>query len=244
MSMTAALLAAVSGYLIGGISFARLVARLVAPGKDVTHTAMPIVGTDATFEMHSVSATAVSVHLGARYGCLTSVLDMFKVALPTAIFRLAYPDQPYFLIAALAGLIGHCWPIFYGFKGGGGISAIYGGMLVISPIGIIVTSVVGMVLGLVLRSAPLLYLGSLWLIIPWLWLTTQDPWHVVYGIALNVLFMVAMIPEIRTTLAARKSGIKSDMATDMAMTPMGRMIMKMMSRTRWIKSKSQDAPGS
>jgi glycerol-3-phosphate acyltransferase PlsY len=244
MDLTLAVVAAAVGYLLGCISFARVVARLIAPNKDVTQTEMLIPGTDATFQMHSVSATAVSIHLGPRYGCLTSLLDMLKVALPTAIFRLAYPDQPYFLIVALAGLIGHCWPIFYGFKGGGGLSAIYGGMLIISPIGIVVTSMAGMALGLVLRSAPLLYLGGLWLIIPWLWLTTQDPGHVIYGIAINVLFMVAMIPEIKTTLATRKSGIKSDMATDMAMTPMGRMIMKMMSRIGWIKSRSQDVPGS
>jgi glycerol-3-phosphate acyltransferase PlsY len=169
---------------------------------------------------------------------------MLKVALPTALFRLAFPDQPYFLIAAVTGMAGHCWPIFYGFKGGGGISAIYGGLLVISPIGIVVTSLAGMALGLVLRSAPLLYLAGLWLIIPWLWLTTRDAWHVMYAVSINILFIVAMIPEIKTTLATRKSGIKSDMATDMAMTPMGRMIMKMMSRTGWIKSRSQDAPGS
>ncbi len=244
MEIGLAIAAALLGYLIGAVSFARVVARIVAPNTDVTHTELPMPGSEATFRMNSISATAVSIHLGARYGCLTSVLDMLKVALPTALFRLAYPDQPYFLIAAVAGMIGHCWPIFYGFKGGGGISAIYGGMLVISPIGIIVTSAAGMIVGLALRSAPLLYLGSLWLIIPWLWLTTHDTWHVLYGIAINVLFMAAMIPEIKTTLAARKSGVKSDMVTDMAMTPMGRMIMKMMSRTGWIKPKSQDAPGS
>ena len=244
MDLTLAVVAAAVGYLLGCISFARVVARLIAPNKDVTHTEMSIPGTDATFQMHSVSATAVSIHLGPRYGCLTSLLDMLKVALPTALFRLAFPDQPYFLIAAVTGMAGHCWPIFYGFKGGGGISAIYGGLLVISPIGIVVTSLAGMALGLVLRSAPLLYLAGLWLIIPWLWLTTRDAWHVMYAVSINILFIVAMIPEIKTTLATRKSGIKSDMATDMAMTPMGRMIMKMMSRTGWIKSRSQDAPGS
>jgi glycerol-3-phosphate acyltransferase PlsY len=239
MNVGIAVVAAVSGYLIGAISFARVVARIVAPGKDVTHTEMPIPGTDSTFRMNSVSATAVSIHLGPKYGCLTSLLDIVKVALPVAVFRFALPDQPYYLIAAVAGMVGHCWPIYYGFKGGGGLSAIYGGLLVISPVGVIATSLGGLLLGLlVFRNGLIVYMAGLWLIAPWLWFTTYDVGHLLYAIAVNVLFFVAMIPEIKTSRDNQRRGIETGMESGMAMTPMGRMTLKLMYRLKLLKPKS------
>src|SRR5512137_1449032 len=96
-----ALVATVVGYLFGCISFARIISKLVAPQQDVTQTEMPLPGTEEKMQLRAVSGTAVSIHLGARYGCLTALLDMLKVALPVAFFRFAFPDQPYFLIAAI-----------------------------------------------------------------------------------------------------------------------------------------------
>ena len=109
--------------------------------------------------------------------------------------------------------MGHNWPIFYGFKGGSGLSPTYGGMLVISPIGAIVTAFGGMALGLfVLRNVVVAYLAGLWLMIPWLWFTTYDLWYLAYGIIVNVLFFIAMMPEIKTVREYQKRGIRSDVA--------------------------------
>jgi len=41
--------------------------------------------------------------LGRRFGCLTALLDMAKVAIPVLAFRLWAPDQPYYLIVAADG---------------------------------------------------------------------------------------------------------------------------------------------
>jgi len=43
---------------------------------------------------------------------------MAKVAIPTLVFKLLYPQDPYLLIAAAAGMVGHIWPVFNRFKGG------------------------------------------------------------------------------------------------------------------------------
>jgi glycerol-3-phosphate acyltransferase PlsY len=182
--------------------------------------------------LRAVSGTAVSIHLGPKYGCLTSLLDMLKVALPVAFFRLVFPAQPYFLITAITSIIGHNWPIFYDFKGGSGLSPTYGGMLVISPIGVIVTAFGGLVLGLfVLRNVVVVYLAGLWLMIPWLWFTTYDLWYLVYGLIVNLLFFIAMIPEIKTVRAHQKRGIGTEIQAGLDMTPMGRMMSKMLNRT-------------
>jgi glycerol-3-phosphate acyltransferase PlsY len=241
MEPALAIIAAVVGYLFGCISFARIITRFVAPQEDVTQTDMAISGTDEKMQLRAVSGTAVSIHLGAKYGCLTSLLDMAKVALPVAFFRFAFPGQPYFLITAITGILGHNWPIFYGFKGGSGLSPTYGGMLVISPIGTIVTAIGGMALGLfVLRNVVVSYLAGLWLMIPWLWFTTYDPWYLAYGLSVNVLFFIAMLPEIKTVRELERRGIGTDVATGMDMTPMGRMMGKMMKRMGLDKSSKVD----
>jgi glycerol-3-phosphate acyltransferase PlsY len=242
MDPAIALLAAIVGYLFGCISFARIVSKVVAPQQDVTRTDMAVPGTEESMRLRAVSGTAVSMHLGPKYGCLTALLDMLKVALPVAIFRFAFPGQPYFLIAAITGIIGHNWPVFYGFKGGSGLSPTYGGLLVISPIGTIVTAFGGMFLGLfVFRNVVVSYLSGLWLMIPWLWFTTYDAWYLAYGIIVNVLFFIAMIPEIKTVREYQKRGIGTDVAAGMDMTPMGRMMNKMMARMGLMKRKTDDA---
>jgi glycerol-3-phosphate acyltransferase PlsY len=57
------------------------------------------------------------------------------------------------LLAAAAGLIGNNWPVYYRFKGGSGISAIYGGLLVIDPLAILVSAAGGLLIGLVICAA-------------------------------------------------------------------------------------------
>jgi acyl phosphate:glycerol-3-phosphate acyltransferase len=241
MDLGVAIIAAVTGYLLGCISCARVISRFIAPQKDVTQTEMAIPGTEETMRLRAVSGTAVSIHLGPKYGCLTALLDMLKVALPVAVFRFAFPGQPYFLIAAITGIMGHNWPVFYGFKGGSGLSPTYGGMLVISPVGTIVTAFGGMALGLfVFRNVVVAYLAGLWLMIPWLWFTTYDPWYLAYGILVNVLFFIAMIPEIRTVREYEKRGIGTEVAAGMDMTPMGRMMSKMMMRMGLNKQNKAD----
>jgi len=84
-------------------------------------------GSDIVFESDSVSASAVRFQLGARYGCLTAILDMLKVAIPTLIVRLWQPDEAYYLVLAGAGVAGHAWPVYFRFKGGRGESPILGG---------------------------------------------------------------------------------------------------------------------
>ena len=45
MNPTIALGAALAGYLLGSISFARIITRLVAPQADILETKIPIPGT-------------------------------------------------------------------------------------------------------------------------------------------------------------------------------------------------------
>ncbi len=228
MNLLTALLAVLAGYLLGSISFARLVGRIVAPQEDLTRTEIGVPETGEKLEMRAVSATTVSMRVGARYGFLTVVMDMLKIALPTLAFKRLFPEAPYFLIAATAGMIGHIWPVYHRFQGGRGLSAVYGGMFAIDWIGVFATSLGGMLLGLfILRDFLVAYMAGLWLLIPWLWFRTHDPAHLAYGVIVNILFVLGILPEIRQYIRFRREGKGGDLSEVMQLTGMGRGIYKM-----------------
>jgi glycerol-3-phosphate acyltransferase PlsY len=207
MNLPTALLAAASGYLLGSISFARLITRRFAPKEDIADLSVPVVGTDESAPVNIFGANATSMILGPRFGLLVALLDMLKVALPTLAFRLYDPGQAYFLVAAVAGLVGHNWPVYFRFRGGRGFSAIMGGFFVVDWVGALATPVLGLFLGMVIvGSVPVAYVAWLWLMIPWLWLRTRDPAHLAYAIAINLIFVVATIPEMRTFARYRREG--------------------------------------
>ena len=132
---------------------------------------------------------------------------MLKVALPLLILRVRFPDQPYFLAMGVAGLVGHNWPVYYRFRGGRGFSVIFGSFAVIDWLGALVTTTAGMLLGMVVACNPFLaYVSWLWLMIPWMWLRDHGWACLAYAIVVNILFALAVIPEIRTYLTYRRDG--------------------------------------
>jgi glycerol-3-phosphate acyltransferase PlsY len=188
--------AAIIGYLLGSISWIRIIARRVAPGKDVEKIEYPVPGTDEVFTSDSVSSTAARIHLGTRFGCLTALLDMAKVFVPTLLFRQLFPEWPYYLVCAAAGLVGHDWPLFFRFKGGRGESPILGGLFVIDPIGLIINLAASSILGIVIGH--LLIFRWTWLLsmIPWLWFSTHSFPHVGYMVFANIIFWATISPEL------------------------------------------------
>lgn len=197
MNVGIALLAAATGYLLGSISWARIVTRIVAPDADISLIREPVPNSDQVFETDSVSATAVRVHVGTRYGCLTAVLDMLKVALPTLAFKLWFPETPYFLLVAAMGVVGHDWPLFFRFQGGRGESPILGGLIVIDLLGLVVTNLLGFVVGALAGNILILRWAGLVLLIPWMWLRFQDWRYVAYMIFVNVVYWIAMAPDLK-----------------------------------------------
>ena len=118
---------------------------MARPGGEVPDTTeLRLDGSDKTFQLGTISASSVSVQIGSKFGFLTYVLDVVKIFVPTLLFRVLLPEHPYFLVVAAAGVVGHVWPVFYRFKGGRGISAVYGGMFAIDWIGVFVAAAAGL----------------------------------------------------------------------------------------------------
>lgn len=221
-------LSAVISYLLGSISFTRLVTRFVSPQVDIENVRLPSSSGEKGAPLRSMGATTASVELGPRWGCSIGLLDILKVALPVLVFRLIYPDQYYFLIAGVFGMLGHNWPIYYRFNGGSGMSSIYGAFFVIDWLGAIVCSVGGMLLGFFLiKDILVAYMAGAWLMIPWFWFRTRDPAFIIFAIAMNVLYILALLPEIRMQIKAHQEG-KADMTKGLESFPMGRGMLKIM----------------
>ena len=241
MDPVTGLVAAVVGYLCGSISFARLVTKIVAPQEDITTTEIDIAESDQKMVMGSASATSVSMHIGPRFGFITVVLDMLKIAVPALVFKRLYPEVPYLLLSATAGMIGHIWPVYHRFKGGRGMSAVYGGMFAIDWIGVFASSIGGMLFGvLIIRDVLVAYMAGLWFIIPWLWFRTHDLRYVAYGLAVNAIHIVAMIPEIKQILKFKREGKEGDFSEAIQLTGMGRGIYKMGKRLGAFKNQPTD----
>jgi len=120
-------------YLLGSINFARIAAFLWR--KPIKEGENP----GATVVFHQISKSA---------GIFTALFDILKGAFPTFLaqyyfsnihqgyietsFRYSYFELPFFtlLVGALA-ILGHCWPIYYKFKGGRGGATVCGAALVV-----------------------------------------------------------------------------------------------------------------
>jgi acyl phosphate:glycerol-3-phosphate acyltransferase len=223
-----AIIASVVGYLVGSLSFARIVTRMVAPDIDITKTELTVGVAGERYEYHNVGGMTVSEQLGNKYGGMVGMLDVVKVFVPTLLFRLVFPGQAYYLVVATAGMIGHNWPAYYRFRGGTGFSAAYGGLLAIAPFGTFVTSFGGLAVGLVvIRNLGIAWMLGPLLILPWLWFATHSLAHLAYGVVLNLFLLLGLIPGIKQAVALRKQGVSTDFASQMRFDSMSRMIAKL-----------------
>lgn len=200
------LLAGLTGYLVGSFSGARAVIRIFAPGTEIEGIKLELPGTRTSFESDVISATTVRHHLGSKYGCLTSILDILKAAIPAFLFRLWQPGESYYLAAAGMVAVGHIWPLYHQFKGGRGMSPILGGMLVVDWLGVLITQLVGGITGLVTKKLAVIVGSGFALMIPWTWFRTQSWPEVVYLSAMNVLFWIALLPEAKEIKKIQQNG--------------------------------------
>lgn len=112
-------------YLIGSIPCGVLLTRLADAG-DVRRQGSGNIG-----------ATNVYRVAGKRLGVLTLVADMLKGLLPLLLLQaLGRQDEVLLALVALALFIGHCYPLYLGFKGGKGVATALGIFLVLSPVSV------------------------------------------------------------------------------------------------------------
>jgi glycerol-3-phosphate acyltransferase PlsY len=107
-------------YLLGSIPFGLLLARVFGRG-DVRKAGSGNIG-----------ATNVARVAGTMPGILTLLFDLGKGAAAVWLAaRLSGESATWMMIAALAALLGHCFPIWLKFRGGKGVATAAGAFLVL-----------------------------------------------------------------------------------------------------------------
>ena len=128
-------LAFVPGYLLGSLNFAVIVSRLYAHDDVRRHG----------------SGNAGMTNMLRTYGkfpaLLTALGDIFKGTASVWIGRLAFAllgisfmDGGY--LGGIAALLGHLFPLYFGFKGGKGVLVSAGALLAINPLNLLVLAVI------------------------------------------------------------------------------------------------------
>jgi len=125
MNTTAALLVGV-GYLLGSLSFAVLLVRLKT-GRDIR-----------TVGSGNAGATNVLRAHGKGLALSVAALDIAKGAAAVLLARLVTADPRYAAAAGFAAILGHVFPLYYGFRGGKGVATAVGAFLVLAPLATLV----------------------------------------------------------------------------------------------------------
>jgi glycerol-3-phosphate acyltransferase PlsY len=233
MTLTMMLVAAVTGYLVGSVSFGRVVGYFVARGQTLEETAIHIPDSDGQMDLTYVSATSIGVQKGSKWGCLAGILDILKGLLPTLVFRLAYPGAPYYFIAGAAAVVGHNWPIYYRFKGGRGMSTIRGATLVVDWLGSLVSVIAGLLVSkFLIRQTMFSIVVFLPLYLVWSILVRRNWWDVGFAVAVNLAFLLASIPEYRVYQRYKREGRLEEYEAAWRAAPMFRGRARL---NRWLK---------
>lgn len=102
-------LAGLAAYLIGSVSSAVVVSYVVSR-KDIRN-----------YGSGNAGATNMARFFGMAGGVATFLLDVLKTVAAMSLGRLIGEEYG-FLLSAVTCMLGHCFPVWFGFKGGKGVS--------------------------------------------------------------------------------------------------------------------------
>ncbi len=115
-----AVIAATLAYLIGSISTAILICRLMGlPDPRTTGSGNP-------------GATNVLRVGGKLPAALTLLGDALKGLIPVVVTALVLPHPPTIAVVAMAAFLGHLYPVFFDFRGGKGVATAFGALFGLS----------------------------------------------------------------------------------------------------------------
>ena len=91
----------------------------------------------------NIGATNVLRSIGRKAGILVLLLDICKGFVAVWLAAALTQGQPLALgLAAIAVMLGHCYPVFLGFKGGKAVACFVGAFLYLEPRALALTAVI------------------------------------------------------------------------------------------------------
>ena len=184
-------------YLIGSISTAIITCKLMGI-KDPRKTGS-----------HNPGATNVLRHGGKKAAIITLFGDMLKGLIPVLIAVQLQLGATGIALVGLFALIGHVFPLYYGFKGGKGVATYYGVILGISwQVGIIALAI-WLLIALLLKISSLSALVSIFSTPFILWYFTNSVELTLATALMSVIVFWRHKSNIRSLLDGTESKIKS-----------------------------------
>ena len=169
------LVAALAGYFLGSVPFGLLLTRLAGLG-DIR-------------EIGSGNIGATNVLRTGRkdLALATLILDSFKAGLAVLIITSISGDRNVGLVAGAFAFLGHCYPIWLGFKGGKGV-ATYAGLLVFaSPLALAVGAPIWLILFALTRISSLAALSAAAIVPVGAYLLGETPFASILLLSLSIL---------------------------------------------------------
>jgi glycerol-3-phosphate acyltransferase PlsY len=146
------ILAAVAAYLIGSLSFAVIVSRVMG------------LSDPRTFGSKNPGATNVLRSGSKAAAVITLLLDAAKGWLPVVLVKWFGPDvglgDGTVALAGLAAFLGHLFPVFFKFEGGKGVATALGVLLGINPWLGLASALTWVILAYFFRYSSLASLGA------------------------------------------------------------------------------------
>ena len=192
-------LVVVAAYLIGGIPWGVVIARLTGGPDPRT------IGSGRTGGANVMRA------LGPRLALLSGLLDVGKGVVSVLLAIAVGGGLPLEILAALAAIVGHSRSIWIGFAGGRGIAPGFGGLLVIAPVAALVVIPVFLLVLVISRYSSLASLtataiGALF-VIAMVVLLQLSPLYVVYAVVAAGMIWLFHLDNIQRLLSGQERRI-------------------------------------
>ena len=188
-------IAVIIAYLLGSISFAYIFTRL-ATGKDVRQLGGGNAGARNVFR-----------EVGLRVSIPVAIFDVGKgtAAVVIASWLLGVPFREphiFVLLAGIAAVAGHMWPIYLKFTGGNGLSATIGVLAIVMPLQLLIVLALMFILTAITHN-PVLSLNISLLSLPVTgWFPRKSWLFVAFSIILLVIMILNFLPTARAALSA------------------------------------------
>ncbi len=158
------IVSSILAYLIGGLPFGYWFVQS-SSGQDLR-----------TMGSGNIGATNVHRNLGYKAGIAVLALDILKGFLAAWLAALIAPGRPLVLAcAALAVMLGHCYPVVLRFKGGKAVACFVGAFAFIAPLPLAATLAVFLLVVAFARYVSLASIVAVWLFPLLFWFLSHPP---------------------------------------------------------------------
>ena len=200
------IIAIVAAYMVGSFPTGYVVTRLFVR-KDIRQLGSGNVGANNVFGQ-----------VGPMAGITVGLVDVSKGAAAVAIAH-TIVDIPlfepglYVVLAGLAAVVGHIWPIYLKFIGGNGLAVTLGTLIILMPLELGIFCAVVLLLWAVTRNFIMSIYISMLSVPVSAWLLLKDWRYTGYGIILILILVLAFLPTAKVALV--NAGSKSNLFAEL-----------------------------